>query len=353
MDETKNETAADVAAPKEDISAEKESSADAAEIVTEDDDLDLDEEEEDTDSDTEAAEGDSEDDEDDDTAEDAEDGDDTEDDSADDASDDEEDEDEDEEAEDEEEEEGEEGGEAQEPTADTDTPPAADTEAQKAVPEVESELERLKKELEEQKRAHEAAEEKHRAVLKQYGFESDDDARAHAENVSLEEIQRRDAEAAAKAAKEADEAAKKADEAAKEVDKTARVDAAQFLAWEEEDMREILRAHPELSDRGIKRINELFNTEERRAAYSKKRGSKEARGVVSATDTYELVFKVDIARREAASAAQKAASKSHFQPSGGKNVKPAVTLPRHIREQRDLYVGKTDEEVLQLYKKYE
>lgn len=172
------------------------------------------------------------------------------------------------------------------------------------------EAEALKAELE-------AERAKHKTLLEKLNFKDDDEALAYAEGKPIEQIREERAKA---------EATRK--------------------TWEEEDIKEIARAYPELQDK-LKGdwLKDLLDDPSR---FALMRCDPDMRKKMTAVDTFEFVNRNRLRDKAAAAGAQKAASKAHLQPTKGKRVTAPVSIPRDV--DRMLGDSMTQEQKLKYYR---
>lgn len=172
------------------------------------------------------------------------------------------------------------------------------------------EAETLKAELE-------AERVKHKTLLEKLNFKDDDEALAYAEGKPIEQIREERAKA---------EATTK--------------------AWEDEDIKEISRAFPELQEK-LKGdwLKDLLDDPSR---FAQMRCDPDMRKKMSAVDTFEFVNRNRLRDKAVAAGAQKAASKAHLQPTKGKRVTAPVSIPRDV--DRMLGDSMTQEQKLKYYK---
>lgn len=135
----------------------------------------------------------------------------------------------------------------------------------------------------------------HKALLKELGFESDDEAHAYAKGQTVEEYRA---------------------ERAKQVET--------FRAWEQEDINEIVKAYPELKG---KKLKDVLDDPQRFASL---RGDTQLRAKMSAVDAFEFVNRKSIYKKAEQAGARQTASKAHLQSTKTKNVKAKTEAPRYI-----------------------
>lgn len=124
---------------------------------------------------------------------------------------------------------------------------------------------------------------------------------------------------------------------------------ASYSSWEEEDRAAIIKAHPELEKLlKDKPLGEILDDVD---LFVYMRGSPAARAKYSAADAFDKAAAKFLAKRAAAPRA-KADSKAHLTAGKGKAAAAPVKLPPEIRAQKHLYPGKTDAEILALYKQF-
>lgn len=120
-----------------------------------------------------------------------------------------------------------------------------------------------------------------------------------------------------------------------------------YAAWEREDREAILAAHPEL--KATLEGKHLRDVLDDPGLFGYMRGSAENRAKYSAVDAFEKASAQLLAKR-AADARAKQSSKQHIRSGSTKAATPPSSIPADMmRQLKDMFPGKTRDELLRLY----
>lgn len=155
---------------------------------------------------------------------------------------------------------------------------------------------------------------KYRGLLKKLGFETEDEAFAHAEGLTVDEYRKKNAPGNSV-----------------------------YDAWRAEDVAAIVAAYPDLKGKGLA---EMLDDPNRFAAL---RGDSEMRAKMTAVEAFEFVNRNKLKGKAESAGAQKAASKAHLQSSNARKVAASVAIPRDI-DKMLTDAGFSKEEKIKYYK---